>query len=499
MKIKNILYILIGCVIFSSCGDFLKEYSQDEKYASSTDDLYELLIGDGFESRYKATDYFVDFPFYLMDDDVDEFNVKYSSTYAAIKYKSFYTWQKDPFVASGKETDDEIWSDYYEHLGIVNVVIYEADRFSEGNTESYRRVLATSLFLRAFYYYKLNSLYGCAYNPQTAESDLGVPLKLASAVSKDYFSRNTTKENYDQMVIDLKKSIELFEGVSRISYMHPDKLAAQVLLSRIYLYMNKWNEVNSITSDIMQNPVNTLIDFNSTSMDVLYEDNSPEYIFSMGRSLESYIFKYSTSTRAGFYVSPIFYNSFDDKDLRKDFFFKKVTFRYAGLTGYVPIKSYSATNFNPGTYLRYAEVYLNRAEALAMQSNINDATSVMSDFLLTRYETGYAPTIPSSEDELVEFIRNERRKEFCFEAQRWNDLKRYAVLGNSHKYETEITHRYVDVSESTGTSSTSYYKLGKYSVDGGWLLPMPRYAIDFNNGELVDNERPNRDGTTDPE
>nr|WP_238315140.1 hypothetical protein [Segatella maculosa] len=48
---KGFKYILAGCAMlaFGSCGDFLKEYSQDTDYVRSWRDLDELLIGSAYQ------------------------------------------------------------------------------------------------------------------------------------------------------------------------------------------------------------------------------------------------------------------------------------------------------------------------------------------------------------------------------------------------------------------------------------------------------------------
>ena len=45
---KNILWIMLLSLASFSCGDFLEEYSQDLVYASSWEDLDEVLIGNGY-------------------------------------------------------------------------------------------------------------------------------------------------------------------------------------------------------------------------------------------------------------------------------------------------------------------------------------------------------------------------------------------------------------------------------------------------------------------
>lgn len=46
-------------------------------------------------------------------------------------------------------------------------------------------------FLRAYYYFQLVNLYGKAYDPSTATTDPGVPIKTSAEVEDKKFQRNT--------------------------------------------------------------------------------------------------------------------------------------------------------------------------------------------------------------------------------------------------------------------------------------------------------------------
>lgn len=78
---KRILFVVVvGCFLFSSCGDFLEEYSKDLVYASSCEDLDEIIIGNGYMKRNANQEYAyyreneLYYPYlHVMDDDVEEF------------------------------------------------------------------------------------------------------------------------------------------------------------------------------------------------------------------------------------------------------------------------------------------------------------------------------------------------------------------------------------------------------------------------------------------
>ena len=139
----------------------------------------------------------------------------------------------------------------------------------------------------------------------------------------------------------------------------------------------------------------------------------------------------------------------------------------------------------PGVSLLFSEVYLNKAEALALLGRESEAISTLQELRDKRMSD--AGTINETGEDLVEFIRDERRRELCFAGQRWFDLRRYAVHPLYPK-KTIITHPYYEWNGSAAVL-TKTYVLGEYPEDGGWLMPMPSYALESNDGELEDNVR----------
>ena len=97
---------------------------------------------------------------------------------------AFYTWQQDTGMdeelnyAGG---DERYWNMLYEKINTCNMVlalIDEQPEVNEDDTYGKQRVKGEAYFLRAAYYFLLANLYAEPYNPQTAASTPGVPIKL---------------------------------------------------------------------------------------------------------------------------------------------------------------------------------------------------------------------------------------------------------------------------------------------------------------------------------
>ena len=139
--------------------------------------------------------------------------------------------------------------------------------------------------------------------------------------------------------------------------------------------------------------------------------------------------------------------------------------------------------------IRSAEVYLNKAEAQAMLDRA-EAISTLKALMVNRYKDGVMPAIDGLAGKtLVDFIREERRRELCFEGHRWFDLRRYAV---SPKYpeRKSITHGVYQsgmASMKPGVYDGSY-TLQPYGEDNAWVLPIPDYEIIFDQGVMINND-----------
>lgn len=123
-----------------------------------------------------------------------------------------------------------------------------------------------------------------------------------------------------------------------------------------------------------------------------------------------------------------------------------------------------------------------------MVDNSGEAINTLKLLLEKRFKDGEYPDIDGlSGEALIKFIREERRRELCFESQRWFDLRRYAVCPK-YPERKSITHPVYSFATS-GTQGVyeGSYTLKPYGEDPAWVLPIPGYEIVYNEGVLVDN------------
>ena len=331
-------------------------------------------------------------------------------------------------------------------------------------------------------------IYCQPYNGKNINLDtsMGLSLQLVMDVSDKFPSRSTLRATYAQIEKDLLQSASLLkDNYKADSPFRVDQLAANILLSRLYLYMGRTEDMANVVKyadlAMAQGPsLTNLASFKSLfgSEGIYNIDISPEVVWVYG-SPSSQNGTYYVQTLAPSGENPPYVTSntlkslYDANDLRLASFFGGGTF-YSTKVGF------STSNYGDSG-IRMAEVYLNRAEALIRQYKIDGdqakCTKALNDLNTlrrSRYDSQTYTNINITDpDALLAFCLQERQRELCLEEGfRWSDIKR---LGLS------VSHHYIDTN-----GNGKDYTLESNSLL--YALPIPYDAIDRNN-KLDQNPR----------
>lgn len=491
------LFLLL---LVTGCTKFLDERSQNLQYANDWQKLQEVLIGDGYEPHLTTipSNSFQEqikpmyFPYLnSMDDDITEF-VK-SPYYMDNRNDvfGFYTWQTNPYVSSTYVvTSDNMWSKVYANIDALNTIVKQSTVLAD-NPDELKRIRGEALFLRAGYYFYMVNLYAPAYHKNTAATDPGVPLKITEYVEDKFFTRSTVDSVYRQMTADLKEAETCLDGVSQTSLYHADVNAVNILQSRIYLYMQDWADAEAAADKVIaRKPL--LYDLAQYKPHTsFFSATSPEAIFTQGGNAMIYLT--GESIPKSFQPSNDLINLYQPTDLRRSAFFEMDPvgkYRYTKMYRSTVNNVLPSEIFSDNFFLRNAEAYLNKAEAAAMQDKTQDANDAVNTLTRYRFMPADFRPVTLSGTALVNFIRDERRRELCFEGHRWFDLKRYAV-NEKYPFTKTIVHPYSDV--VYGSSPFLKATLVLPPGDPAYLIPIPAEAIVANQGILLNNpDRPNR-------
>ncbi|MDR6782763.1 hypothetical protein ABIE26_000750 [Pedobacter africanus] len=497
-------YISLGLLSFTlilgSCKKFLEESNQNLLRPSTASDLAQTLLGEGFPLTDRFHTYMD-----VITDDVEANYLNDPFQIAALsRWSSAFLWKKTMFEdmpVSGIPGSDS-YTTYYARIKGCNVVLDYLDKVS-GTAAEKAKIKGEALFLRGFYYFNLVNLYGKAYaaNGSNPETDLGVPLVLSSDVTRDLIKRATVAQVYSQVEKDLLDAHALL-GTSPVSNVyHPGAGAACLLLSRVYLYEKQWDKsidyatralaVKSSLKNLNEVAANPPSGFNEASpaYQMVNALVSPEVYWgygfdgdysgaALGAGVPGVLFE-----KGAFTVSAALSDSYETDDRRNVLYFSFAG-QYNQNTGVLTWYKYYGFKYGSLTAiiqnskaLRVSEAYLNRAEAniqKALAGSVQGLGEALADLNLLRSKritTAKFQNINITDPAaLFEFYKAERRRELCFEDQRWFDLRRWN-LPVSHSIQLSAT--------GTDTKTIS-------AGDSEFTLQIPQTAMRAN-AELVQN------------
>ncbi len=509
MKILKYIAASLLAVSLASCGDFLEETSQDTDYVKSWRDLNELLLGSAYLPVNGSSNFLTQANYgqflHLVADEVEEQTTGTVSLDGHDNEFGYYTWQQ----RSGQNdaytdyyTENATWTKLYNAINVCNNVIESVNdvpQQSDAEKQGALKVAGEAHFLRGLYYFWLANVYGQPYNPQTAQTDLGVPLKTTSEVLDIKFSRNTVQECYDQIEADLlAASQELGQyQTQQKSIYRADSTAVNLLLSRFYLYRQDWHRAAVYAQRVIDaHP--SLQNLNSNNAGFAQSSNT-ETIFSMGGDDIACMLGYSPQALR---VSRDQFSQYSTNDQRRSQWFWR-TSDFIGLTkrpegvayedldrnstryyyyGYTSGLENSMASVSSLFWLRSAEAYLNLAEAEAYQGNDRAALAAINVLRTARFIPSASETLlTSTGTQLIRDIRAERRRELVLEGHRWFDLRRYRVC-TVEPSRISITHDYSYYTDHSSTTVNETHRFVLTEDDKSWTLPIPFEVLNFNTG-----------------
>ncbi|QDW27719.1 RagB/SusD family nutrient uptake outer membrane protein [Pedobacter sp. KBS0701] len=515
---KYLLTLLACLLLLSSCSKFLEEYSTDQKYLETTDDLNKVMIGEAFMNNVYSLSIYnpatmgsissetdLSTPWlHVMDDDSEAFVLGAADRDQATPLymlSGFHNWGQNPTVnILGFSWTDVMWKKIYKRIGAINALIFQASEIAAKNQAdaNLQHLRGEAYFLRAYYYFLLQNIYGSPYRKATASTDEGVPLKISEKVEDIYFKRNNNETVYKQIEADLNQAADYLQGYNPTNKIRVGIAAVKCLQSRIYLFTEQYDKVLQVTNGY-ENMGYSIIDLKRyvANSNFTYR-SSTETIFTMGTNAVPAVFlndslsSYAPVNRlaSGFKASDDLIQNFSTNDLRLNAFFMLS----AKSKAFLPAKWRTWRTYNDPEQVscifsfRLPEMLLNRAEAQAILGADGEAWSEIQKLQAMRFSNNSGSQQPASNLTLVEFIRNERRRELCFEGHRWFDLRRYAVnskypLGTDFKIK-HPTYNYD--AQSNSYTRAGYYVLNSIAQDqASWQVPIPNYAIEFNRGLLT--------------
>ena len=332
------------------------------------------------------------------------------------------------------------------------------------------------LFLRALAHFDLVRTYAKQYTIDKTAPGVPYVFKTDAAAKP---SRDNVETVYNNIVKDLTDAEKLIaadytrEGVADPKSV-VSKVAIQALLSRVYLYMGKWQDAADYATTVINTPglsLWTADKFASSFKADAHTDG--EVIFEVyglkSNTYDGYWDAITWMTNPDGYsdcaASNDLIDLYEDGDVRGDMFINNEdkapntfwTTKYSGKDKGTP----DVTNV---VVLRLSEMYLNRAEAIVRGATVAGVTAVAD---INAVRTNRGATVIASAG--MNDVMKERRLEFAWEGHYWYDLAR---TGGTV---TRVHYSGAEVNRNIPADS-------KY-----WVLPINKRELAVNPN-LVPNE-----------
>lgn len=390
----------------AGCTSFL-DVKSDSKLAvpSSLEDFQALMNATGSrlavpEGEVLSADH------YLPDEEYDALFCQTN--------RDLYRFEDSPMIQQCDASGG--WALAYDNIYRANVAIYGIAAFEKENGISAlsANVKGQGYFARAINLFELAQVWCAAYDPQQAQSTLGLPLKVTDDFNEKTV-RSSLKETFDRIVDDLQEAATLLPDQQNNMYW-ASKVAAWAYLARVYLYMENYEEAKVYAEKCIASGFK-LLDYHHVDGNKRYPfevNGNPEIIYPRFLST-AYYSVYDDVSR----MDSILYLHYEEGDLRKFLFFikKDNAFLFRG--------DYGGGSGGAFCGPTIGEMYLIQAESAARVGKHTEASNTLQKFLTYRL----SKPISVSETEVLDRVLLERRKELLWRGIRFGDVKRLNILG----------------------------------------------------------------------
>ncbi|MCG8310246.1 MAG: RagB/SusD family nutrient uptake outer membrane protein [Cytophagales bacterium] len=446
---KNITVIGIAFILLlsTSCTDFLQEevYTQydPDAFLQTEQGINSVLVSayDNLHSRNVDV-----LKSYNVHEWCGDIMWEYAGGYnAATVPFSTFTWDAQTALHSF----DTQYRGYYVSIRNANSLLDEIDNVTSLPVELVSQLKAEARFIRAASYYFLWDLFG------------PVPL-ITSAATLDFEPLRATEDEFDKFITSELTAAADELPVNQDLWGKATKGAALALLGKYYLNSKQWQKAADLNLDVMELDQYSLYSGDLKNMFAVENEENEEVIFANPALPILNPFMYMAGAfppnypvlsnwrnwGAQFCVRNDWVQTYHPDDKRRDWFL----FEYVDTKGnyhdlldpadkgravrcfkFVPDpNAIDHRHGNDVPSIRYAEVLLNRAEAL---NEINGPTQESIDLLnQVRQRAGvplYSVSDFVSKDELRDALLDERGWEFVVELQRRRDLIRHGKFISS--------------------------------------------------------------------
>lgn len=439
---KNYIIVLLICTLGAAgCSDFLNLVPKNKTIVANLEDvkaeLYAYLGAITYSTGLISPSYggaTFRFPFYnevaarlcLYEDDIDMTHFtdhKDVNSNCVGAYNEAVDW-KGTGLATG------LWGSCYGTIGFMNAILDDLKRVG-GSEAEYETMAGEIKVIRAYHIFKLLQYFAPYHNDK-----LGIPLNLDSENVKPS-DRWTQTAVYEVLIQELNEVLQFKTGPEKWNIFYSPEIA-KALLAQVYWFKassaaaaaDDWKNAEKYSKELIagyipEESAETLTEIFSSGVKE-YVTSSPHYLlrFSYNKAWKI------GDPRTGFWaqgnaqrISNELLNLYGPDDIRLKAWFKYIDDEGQAFYGInKPVYTQSISEIS--VLFRRADLYLINAEAHYHLNNLSEARVMLVAFKSSRS----ALHSDFKDEDILNEILLERRKEFCYEmGTRWLDMKRLSV------------------------------------------------------------------------
>lgn len=331
---------------------------------------------------------------------------------------------------------------------------------SAADEELAGRSTAQALVARAWCYFNANLVYGPAYKPGGNNNTRTLPYVISPDLGAPIPDLSTSEQVMTNVLNDLHAALPyLPDNASWPS--RANKNTGLAMLAYFHLFTQKYDSVAyyanlAWTGATAGNPAKVIYDYNLFNWSnpanlVTSLISTPQDAFLNAVNSREILFYRGTDAQIGqgtalSYPSNELIALFDQtNDLRFKYFYINAqgykTTLGGGYDDGMRISNYRSIRMKITEGFSYPEVLLMRAEGYARTNQLNLAIDDLNTLRKYRFKTGVPELIAGTQDEVINMVLQERRRELPLGGiKRFMDLKRLVLDVGKPWAKTQITH-----------------------------------------------------------
>ncbi|MFV0291379.1 MAG: RagB/SusD family nutrient uptake outer membrane protein [Mangrovibacterium sp.] len=255
MRKNNFLYIALA-LIFVSCNDFLDTLPDNRTEIDAESKVTSLLVSAYPEiTSAMMTE--------MASDNAMDNTAKYAVD--SKEQEQAYLW--NDITELSNDSPIAFWEACYTAISAANLALESIAQMD--NAEKLNAQRGEALICRAYAHFALANVFCLAYNPETSDSDLGIPYisDTETEINSEH-TRGTMRDLYEKINDDIEAGLPLInDEIYSVPKYHFNKKAAHAFATRFNLYYHNYDKVIEYANVVLgKEPLNMMKDWTAMTL-----------------------------------------------------------------------------------------------------------------------------------------------------------------------------------------------------------------------------------------